>query len=86
MGRSAPGRVVTAAGNLARRRLALREAVGREALVGSELALAAQHRADGEEIGRRGDVVDAQDARPGVDPGGERRERARRPGRAPRGP
>ena len=43
---------------------------------GRELALAAQGGADGEEVGRRRDVVDAQDVRAGVDAVGERRQRA----------
>src|SRR5215210_4644214 len=48
-----PAALWSAAGNLARGRLAAREAVRGEALVGGELALAAQYGADGQEVGRR---------------------------------
>ena len=44
---------------------------------GSTAALAAQRRPHGEEVGRRGDVVDAQDVRAGVDAVADRGERAR---------
>ena len=48
----------------------------RQREVGGHVRVAAQDRADGEEVGRRGDVVHAKDVPAGVGAVGDRRQRA----------
>ena len=58
-----------------RRHVAVGVALRRQALGGRQLALAAQHRADREEVGRRRHVVHPQDVRAGVGRPADRRQR-----------